>query len=221
MMDASSEMVQACKNAADVSNNDNIESVYVVGDEEFLPIKESSLDLVISCLGLHWTNDLPGAMIQSRLALKSDGLFLAAILGGETLKELRIACTMAQMERDGGISPRVSPLAQACVIAKILYFELFIFPLPLKSTILMYVHFPSTSKKYCFWVHDNYVMKRRNMQFKERKISYQRKLEEEENFIDVLNSSTKKETLDMETQTCETFRLEIYSAAREEMVLQV
>ncbi|XP_019462588.1 PREDICTED: putative methyltransferase At1g22800 [Lupinus angustifolius] len=112
MMDASSEMVQACKNAADVSNNDNIESVYVVGDEEFLPIKESSLDLVISCLGLHWTNDLPGAMIQSRLALKPDGLFLAAILGGETLKELRIACTMAQMERDGGISPRVSPLAQ-------------------------------------------------------------------------------------------------------------
>ncbi|CAL0325822.1 unnamed protein product [Lupinus luteus] len=86
MMDASSEMVQACKNAADVSNNDNIESVYVVGDEEFLPIKESSVDLVISCLGLHWTNDLPGAMIQSRLALKPDGLFLAAILGGETLK---------------------------------------------------------------------------------------------------------------------------------------
>ncbi|XP_008219282.1 PREDICTED: putative methyltransferase At1g22800 isoform X3 [Prunus mume] len=72
----------------------------------------SKKDLVISCLGLHWTNDLPGAMIQSRLALKPDGLFLAAILGGETLKELRIACTVAQMEREGGISPRISPLAQ-------------------------------------------------------------------------------------------------------------
>ncbi|TYJ01207.1 hypothetical protein E1A91_A13G137400v1 [Gossypium mustelinum] len=71
------------------------------------------VDLVISCLGLHWTNDLPGAMIQCKLALKPDGLFLAAILGGETLKELRIACTVAQMEREGGISPRVSPLAQA------------------------------------------------------------------------------------------------------------
>ncbi|KAL1063407.1 hypothetical protein V6Z11_D13G140800 [Gossypium hirsutum] len=70
------------------------------------------VDLVISCLGLHWTNDLPGAMIQCKLALKPDGLFLAAILGGETLKELRIACTVAQMEREGGISPRVSPLAQ-------------------------------------------------------------------------------------------------------------
>lgn len=66
----------------------------------------------MSCLGLHWTNDLPGAMIQCRLALQPDGLFLAAILGGETLKELRIACTVAQMEREGGISPRMSPLAQ-------------------------------------------------------------------------------------------------------------
>lgn len=112
MMDASSEMVQFCKNAEEASPNDNIETTFVVGDEEFLPVKESSVDLVISCLGLHWTNDLPGAMIQSRLALKPDGLFLGAILGGETLKELRIACTVAQMEREGGISPRVSPLAQ-------------------------------------------------------------------------------------------------------------
>ncbi|KAK7322372.1 hypothetical protein VNO77_25751 [Canavalia gladiata] len=108
-VDASYDMIHACKIA---SNNDDIETVYLVGDEEFLPIKESSVDLIISCLGLHWTNDLPGAMIQSRLALKPDGLFLAAILGGETLKELRIACTLAQMEREGGISPRVSPLAQ-------------------------------------------------------------------------------------------------------------
>ncbi|KAI4351810.1 hypothetical protein L6164_006123 [Bauhinia variegata] len=112
MMDASHDMVEFCKNAEQRSPNDKIETTFVVGDEEFLPIKESSVDLVISCLGLHWTNDLPGAMIQSRLALKPDGLFLAAILGGETLKELRIACTVAQMEREGGISPRVSPLAQ-------------------------------------------------------------------------------------------------------------
>ncbi|XP_042515961.1 putative methyltransferase At1g22800, mitochondrial isoform X2 [Macadamia integrifolia] len=112
MMDSSHDMVKLCKYSAQDASNNNIETSYVVGDEEFLPIKESSLDLVISCLGLHWTNDLPGAMIQSRLALKPDGLFLAAILGGETLKELRIACTLAQMEREGGISPRISPLAQ-------------------------------------------------------------------------------------------------------------
>ncbi|XP_062151002.1 putative methyltransferase At1g22800, mitochondrial [Alnus glutinosa] len=112
MMDTSYDMVKVCKDAEKDVHNENIETSFIVGDEEFLPIKESSLDLVISCLGLHWTNDLPGAMIQCRLALKPDGLFLAAILGGETLKELRIACTVAQMEREGGISPRVSPLAQ-------------------------------------------------------------------------------------------------------------
>ncbi|MBA0602792.1 hypothetical protein Gorai_002959, partial [Gossypium raimondii] len=107
MMDTSYDMLKLCKSSQLDSGNENIETSYVVGDEEFLPIKESSVDLVISCLGLHWTNDLPGAMIQCKLALKPDGLFLAAILGGETLKELRIACTVAQMEREGGISPRV------------------------------------------------------------------------------------------------------------------
>ncbi|XP_038713229.1 putative methyltransferase At1g22800, mitochondrial [Tripterygium wilfordii] len=112
MMDTSYEMVKLCKDAQQDSPNGNMETSFVVGDEEFLPMKESSLDLVISCMGLHWTNDLPGAMIQCKLALKPDGLFLAAILGGDTLKELRIACTVAQMEREGGISPRVSPLAQ-------------------------------------------------------------------------------------------------------------
>nr|XP_007148619.1 hypothetical protein PHAVU_005G001600g [Phaseolus vulgaris]ESW20613.1 hypothetical protein PHAVU_005G001600g [Phaseolus vulgaris] len=112
VMDASYDMVQACRNTRRASSDNAVKTEFLVADEEFLPIKESSVDLVVSCLGLHWTNDLPGAMIQSRLALKPDGLFLAAILGGETLKELRIACTLAQMEREGGISPRVSPLAQ-------------------------------------------------------------------------------------------------------------
>ncbi|GMH03135.1 hypothetical protein Nepgr_004974 [Nepenthes gracilis] len=94
MMDTSYDMVKLCKDAEKDISNENIDTSFVVGDEEFLPVKESSLDLVISCLGLHWTNDLPGAMIQCRLALKPDGLFLAAILGGETL------------------NPRLSPLAQ-------------------------------------------------------------------------------------------------------------
>ncbi|CAL5097886.1 unnamed protein product [Urochloa decumbens] len=111
MMDMSSDMVRKWRESENTTE-EGPETHFVVGDEEFLPIKESSQDLIISCLGLHWTNDLPGAMIQCRLALKPDGLFLAAILGGETLKELRIACTIAQMEREGGISPRMSPLAQ-------------------------------------------------------------------------------------------------------------
>ncbi|XP_019052044.1 PREDICTED: putative methyltransferase At1g22800 [Nelumbo nucifera] len=86
MMDTSYDMVRLCRGAVLDASGSDIETSFVVGDEEFLPIKESSLDLIVSCLGLHWTNDLPGAMIQCRLALKPDGLFLAAILGGETLK---------------------------------------------------------------------------------------------------------------------------------------
>jgi SAM-dependent methyltransferase len=83
----------------------------LVGDEERLPFREASLDLVISILGLHWVNDLPGALIQIRRALKPDGLFLGAFLGGETLHELRAAWLHAELERTGGASPRVSPAA--------------------------------------------------------------------------------------------------------------
>ena len=85
---------------------------YVHADEETLPIKDESVDVVISVLGLHWANDLPGAMGQARQTLVPDGLFLSAILGGETLRELRISCAVAELEREGGVSQRVSPLAQ-------------------------------------------------------------------------------------------------------------
>lgn len=112
MMDMSHDMIKRCREMEENSSDSKLEALYVVGDEEFLPVKQRSLDLVISCLGLHWVNDLPGTMIQCRMALKPDGLFLVSILGGETLRELRIACTVAQMEREGGISPRISPLAQ-------------------------------------------------------------------------------------------------------------
>lgn len=80
----------------------------IVADEEFLPIREGSLDLIISCLSLHWVNDLPGALIQMRHALKADGLFLVAFFGGETLKELRQSLIEAENEIVEGASPRVS-----------------------------------------------------------------------------------------------------------------
>lgn len=78
-------------------------------DEEFLPIAEESLDLVLSNLSLHWVNDLPGALAQIRRSLKPDGLFLGAIFGGETLKELRAVLMEAEAETNGGVAPRVSP----------------------------------------------------------------------------------------------------------------
>jgi NADH dehydrogenase [ubiquinone] 1 alpha subcomplex assembly factor 5 len=81
----------------------------VVADEEFLPFKSGSLDAVVSNLNLQWVNDLPGALIQIRNALKPDGLFLAALLGGESLFELRQCLMEAELEVSGGASPRVSP----------------------------------------------------------------------------------------------------------------
>jgi SAM-dependent methyltransferase len=78
-------------------------------DEEALPFAEGRFDLVISNLSLHWVNDLPGALLQIRRALKPDGLFVASMLGGETLKELRQAMMEAELAEEGGVSPRVSP----------------------------------------------------------------------------------------------------------------
>lgn len=81
----------------------------VVADEEALPFAEASLDLVVSALALQTVNDLPGALVQVRRALKPDGLFLAALLGGATLTELRQSFASAEDECDGGVSPRVAP----------------------------------------------------------------------------------------------------------------
>ena len=78
-------------------------------DEERLPFADGSLDLIVSGLALHWVNDLPGALIQIRRALKADGLFLGAVLGGETLTELRGVLMQAESEVLGGASARISP----------------------------------------------------------------------------------------------------------------
>lgn len=83
----------------------------VVADEEALPFRDASLDLVVSGLGLHLVNDLPGTLLQVRRALKPDGLFLGALLGGETLTELRQSFLAAEAEIEGGASPRVAPFA--------------------------------------------------------------------------------------------------------------
>lgn len=83
----------------------------VAADEEALPFRDGSLDLVISALALQFVNDLPGTLIQIRRALKPDGLFLAAIIGGDSLSELRSAFAQAESEVEGGISPRVAPFA--------------------------------------------------------------------------------------------------------------
>ena len=84
----------------------------VVGDEEALPFGAGTLDLAVSALALQSVNDLPGVMIQIRRALKPDGLFLAALFGGETLTELRDSLFTAEVEIEGGASPRVAPFTE-------------------------------------------------------------------------------------------------------------
>jgi SAM-dependent methyltransferase len=83
----------------------------VVGDEEALPFRPESFDLAVSLLALQGVNDLPGALVQVRRALKPDGLFLGCLLGGATLAELRQAFVAAEAEVEGGLSPRVAPFA--------------------------------------------------------------------------------------------------------------
>lgn len=84
----------------------------LAADDEWLPFADNSFDLVLSCLSLHWVNDLPGTLAQIRRALKPDGLFVATLLGGDTLIELRRALLEAELEVESGASPRVSPFAE-------------------------------------------------------------------------------------------------------------
>ena len=92
-----------------LSPSSTLERIYC--DEESLPFAEGSLDGVVSNLTLHWVNDLPGTLASIRRCLKPDAPFLAAMLGGDTLFELRTSLQLADLDRRGGISPRVSPMA--------------------------------------------------------------------------------------------------------------
>jgi NADH dehydrogenase [ubiquinone] 1 alpha subcomplex assembly factor 5 len=83
----------------------------VAADEEFLPFGPGSFDLVVASLSLQWVNDLPGALIQLRLALRPNGLLLASLPALWTLAELRGALTEAEAALTGGAAPRVSPFA--------------------------------------------------------------------------------------------------------------
>ena len=81
----------------------------VAADPELIPFRDASFDLVVGNLVLHWAADLPGALVQLRRVLRPDGLLLAAMLGGQTLVELRTVLFEAELEEEGGVSPRVSP----------------------------------------------------------------------------------------------------------------
>jgi NADH dehydrogenase [ubiquinone] 1 alpha subcomplex assembly factor 5 len=94
--------------------------ISVAADPELLPFCEGHFDLVVSALALHWVGDLPGALVQLRRVLRRDGLFLAAMLGGSSLAELRTALFEAELAEEGGVSPRVSPTSDLADIAALL-----------------------------------------------------------------------------------------------------
>jgi SAM-dependent methyltransferase len=113
----------------------------VAVDEEALPFSEGSLDLVVSALALQMVNDLPGTLVQIRRALKPDGLLLAAMLGGDTLAELRQSFASAEAEIEGGVSPRVAPFADVREVGALL--QRAGFALPVTDVDRITVRYPS------------------------------------------------------------------------------
>jgi SAM-dependent methyltransferase len=91
-----------------------------LSEPESLPLQPGSIDLAVSALAFQFVNDLPGVLAQIRRALKPDGLLLAAMIGGETLTELRQSFATAEAELEGGASPRVAPFADLRDIGSLL-----------------------------------------------------------------------------------------------------
>jgi len=107
-------MLDLSQKMLDRDGNDEfaVETEKIQCDEENLlqVVDRNSQEAIVSCLSLHWVNDLPGVLVQIKEALKPDGVFLGAIFGGDTLFELRTSLQLAEVEREGGISPHVSPM---------------------------------------------------------------------------------------------------------------
>jgi len=92
----------------------------VIPDLESLPYQPNTFDAVLSSLSIHWINDLPALLEQVNTILKPDSPFIAAMFGGDTLYELRGSLQLADMERRGGVSPHVSPLADVKDVGNLL-----------------------------------------------------------------------------------------------------
>ena len=116
MRDAIAQTPEISNRIGEIVAVDGISSLCV----ESLDLETEAFDLIVSPLVLHWANDLPGALVQLRLALKADGLLMASILGGETLQELRAALLEAEAALTGGVALRVGPFAQLHDLAGLL-----------------------------------------------------------------------------------------------------
>lgn len=115
LCDSSEEMLNITK-----TPGDGITYEKVLLDEELIPFREESVDIVISNLSLHWVNYLPLTFKLVNNCLRKDGVFLASIFGGQTLYELRCSLQLAELERKGGFSPHISPLTEPADIGSLL-----------------------------------------------------------------------------------------------------
>ncbi len=113
----------------------------VVCDEDLLPFRDGSFNLVVSGLALHRINDLPGALVQIRRALRPDGLFMGAALGSRSLHELRYALIEAEADEEGGASPRIAPFADVREYGALL--QRAGFALPVSDADLLTVTYPT------------------------------------------------------------------------------
>lgn len=107
MGDMSQNMLDTCATPENVPFTKRL-----VDEEETLPFDSKSMDLVISNLNLHWVNNLPGCLKEINRILVGDGVFLASMFGGDTLFEMRSSLVLAELEREGGFAPHVSPFTE-------------------------------------------------------------------------------------------------------------
>ncbi|GAA5930289.1 hypothetical protein JCM3775_004353 [Rhodotorula graminis] len=104
----------------DVETEVPVERVHLDEEELASHFEENSHDCIMSCLSMHWINDLPGTLVQIKRTLRPDGVFIGSMLGGDTLFELRTSLQLAELEREGGISPRISPMTDSQSVTSLL-----------------------------------------------------------------------------------------------------
>lgn len=145
------EAASAAAAPADASDNDGFAPIQVTRsllDDERPRLERESADLIISSMALHWVNDLPGSLVAARRALRPNGLFLGAMLGGETLCEMRSAFVLADLERHGGVAQRMSPLCSVSDAGSLL--QAAGFALPTVDTEVLTVRYPDA---WTLWNH--------------------------------------------------------------------
>lgn len=147
----------------------------IVPDNDVLGLEVQTYDLVIHSLSLHWANDLIGQLIQCQRALKPDGLFLAAVFGGQTLNELRSCLAQAEADLYGGMSPRVVPMGEIRDMGDLLFRSGF--ALPVADSIVTTVSYANVTRL----MHDLRAMGEGNA------LAQRKKLPDSRAYFDIVN----------------------------------